>query len=500
MRIIAFKQYSQKRDILQATCLNLFASLSTNTFFNTKMNKLRFVLPTVTFLLWATACKPREENVSPDATATNPDWTAESHGNDVAPDYAIVFPQEAVNALEITIRKTQWDSIKTDMKAKFGNDFGAGGGGGMGGGAGGVPSFGTGEPDYFAVTIKFSEKIWTNVGFRLKGNSSLNSIWRSGIYKLPFRLNMDEFEDQFSAIKNQRFYGFQELSMSPGYGDNSLMREKLAADIFREAGVPAAQTAFYKVYVDFGEGKKYCGIYTMVEVIDDTMVKDQFADDPEAKGNIYKPESNLQAFSQTVFEKKNNKTEADYNDVQAFISALNATNRTSNASIWRANMEKTFNVDHYLKYLAVNNTIVNWDVYGAMAHNYYLYNSPTRKLIWIPWDHNESMKTSGRNAVSLTMTEVAKTWPLLRYVADDAVYYAKYKQYVAEFSNNVFKAAKMGTLFEKYHTLIAPFVNGIEIEQKPYSNLTSTAAFTNELATLKTHVSTRSQAVTTFLK
>ncbi len=497
---------------MQATRFNLFASIPANTLFNTNMKKLLFVWPTVIFLLWVVACKPKEEEVIP-STATNPDWTAETHGNEVSPNYAVVFPQEAVNSLEITIRKTQWDSIRTDMKAKYGNDFGSGGTGGTGGmggigggpggggnGGGGAVSFGTDEPAYFAVTMKFNEKTWTNVGFRLKGNSSLSSIWRSGVYKLPFRLNMDEFEDQFPAIKNQRFYGFQELSMSPGYGDNSLIREKVAADIFREAGVPAAKTAFYKVYIDFGEGKKYCGIYTIVEVIDDTMVKNQFTDDPEAKGNIYKPESTFQSFTQSQFEKKNNKTEADYSDVQAFITALNATNRTTDASIWRANLEKTFNVDHYLKYLAVNNTIVNWDAYGAMAHNHYLYNSPTKKLVWIPWDHNESMKTSGRNAVSLAMTEVARSWPLLRYVADDAVYYAKYKQYVADFTSNVFTVTKMVALFDKYHNLITPYVNGSEVEQKPYSNLTSTAAFTTELNTLKTHVSTRNQAVATFLK
>ncbi|MES2340275.1 MAG: CotH kinase family protein, partial [Pseudomonadota bacterium] len=45
--------------------------------------------------------------------------------------------------------------------------------------------------------------------------------------------------------------------------------------ILRMAGVPAAQTAFYRVFIDFGAGLKYCGVYTMVEVIDDTMVKDQ---------------------------------------------------------------------------------------------------------------------------------------------------------------------------------------------------------------------------------
>lgn len=241
----------------------------------------------------------------------------------------------------------------------------------------------------------------------------------------------------------------------------------------------------------------------MVEIIDDTMVKDQFG---EKKGNIYKPESTFQSFVQSQFEKKNNETAADYSDVQAFVTALNSTDRTTNAAQWRANLEKTFNVDNYLKYLAINNTIVNWDAYGAMAHNYYLYNSPTNKLTWIPWDHNMSMTSSAtgggmsRSAVSLAMTEVGTGWPLIRNVAADPVYYAKYKQYVRSFADNVFTTAKMNELFEKYTTLITPYVTGTEKEVAPYTNLTSTAAFTSSLAELKQHVITRNQAVNTFLK
>jgi hypothetical protein len=71
--------------------------------------------------------------------------------------------------------------------------------------------------------------------------------------------------------------------MSSGFSDNSLIHEKLASGIFRMAGVPAARTAFYRVYIDFGQGLKYCGLYTMVEVIDDTMIEDQFG---AATGNI----------------------------------------------------------------------------------------------------------------------------------------------------------------------------------------------------------------------
>lgn len=468
------------------------------------MNQTRLLAFT---LLWiGISCQPKIVDPATVAVTANPDWTEASHSKEGLPDYTVVFPQDKVNTLEITMTAAEWQSIMTDMTAKFGGSFGAGGttpGGGGVPGAGGAGNFGTAEPNYIALPVTFNGKAWRKVGFRLKGNSSLSSAWRGGTYKLPFRLNFDKFEDAFPEIKNQRFYGFKELSMSPGFGDASLIREKVAADIFRQAGVPAAQTAFYKVYINFGAGRKYCGVYTMVEIVDDTMVENQFADN---KGNIYKPESSFLTFNQTQFEKKNNETEADYSDVQAFIKALNSSDRTTNRALWRTNLEKTFNIDHYLKFLAVNNTIVNWDTYGAMAHNYYFYTAPDKRIMWIPWDHNEALKntagagTSIAKAVSLPMTEVTATWPLLKYVAEDPVYMAKYKQSVKTFAETVFTTTAMTALVERNQALIAPFVTGAETEQKPYSYLASPAEFTNALTTLKAHIAARTQAAADFVK
>lgn len=435
------------------------------------------------------ACTKNADTVSP--TNSNPDWTTESHSNDADPNYTMVFPQDKVNSLEISMTKETWQEIRTDMISVKGGDFGAGGT--QVGGPGGVNS--TTEPKYVSVSLKFNGKTWQNVGFRLKGNSSLSSIWRGGIYKLPFRMQFDEFEDKYPEIKDQRLYGFKEVSMSPAFKDNSLIREKVASDIFRMAGIPSAQTAFYKVYINFGDGLKYCGVYTMIEAVEDTMLKSQF---DEKKGNLYKPESTFQAFSQIQFEKKTNEDAADWSDVQAMITLLNSTTRTSNPTLWRENLEKTFNVDHFVKWLAVNTTLVSWDTYGAMAHNHYLYNHSTKKLMWIPWDNNEALTSSAR--VQLSLAGVANNWPLINYIANDPVYYAKYKAYVKDFNDNVFTTTKTNEIFDKATALITPYVNGNEKEEKPYSNLTNTASFTAALPILKQHVISRNQAVTTFLK
>ncbi len=476
------------------------------------------------------------------------------------PNYKAVFPQNKVNLLEISMTKSQWDSIRLDMKEKFNNDFGKGGGfpgmGRMPNGANGMPpngmppngmppmpppnfadggrdaapmmNFGKGEPNFVSVAVKFKGKDYPKVGFRLKGNSSLIQTWRKGVYKLPFRLDFNEFEKD---TKKQKLYGFEKLSFSPAMSDKSLIREKVTADILREAGIPAAQTAFYRVYIDFGEGKKYCGVYTMVEVIDDTMVKTQFG---ETSGNIYKPESNFTKFKKEQFEKKNNKKQADWSDIEAFVKILNDSSRIKQPNEWRINLEKTFNIDHFIKWLAVNNTIVNWDTYGALAHNFYLYNSPTQKLTWIPWDHDLSLGAKmemmgpmggmGKNppegfkmpegfkppmgggmppfgkGIELSLKGVNKSWILIKTVADDEVYFAKYKQFVKDFAENIFTPAKMNMIFDKNRQLIKPFVMGKETETTPYSNLKNSDEFINEFTVLKQHVVLRNEAVNTFLK
>lgn len=474
----------------------------------------------------------------PDSGSTTPDWTDKSHGDETAPDYEQVLPQEKVNTIEIRMTASDWQAIKTDMQSKFGSDFGAGGsqtpGGeipfdttGMGprpdidttngnfpgnGNNGGNLNFGTDDPNYIAVSMTYGGKQWYKVGFRLKGNSSLSNAWRSGNYKLPFRLDFDEFEDQYPEIKNQRFFGFNELSFSPGYNDKSLIREKVASDIFRTAGIASAKTAFYKVYIDLGDGLKYFGVYTAVEVIDDTMVKDQFG---EGSGNIYKPESTFKSFTQSEFEKKNNKTQNDYSDVQSTIATLNSNERTSNPAAWRANLEKTFNADYFVKWLAVNTAMVNWDTYGRMAHNHYLYNLTGKGLTWIPWDNNEAMSSRGtggngtnpdgnaggfNQGLSLSLSEVNSSWPLIRYLIDDTAYLQRYKAYLRAFNDEVFTYSSMSALFDRYSNLISPHVIGpVAVEQTNYSHTTA-SAFKQDLTNLKEHVTKRNEAINTFLK
>lgn len=356
------------------------------------------------------------------------------------------------------------------------------------------------DPVYQTCTVNFDGKTWQHVGIRFKGNSSLVSTWSRGSYKLPFRLDFDRYEDDYPDIKNQRFYGFEKLTFSSGFSDNALIREKVVADIFRDAGIPSPRTAFYRVYIDHGEGPIYFGLYTMVEDPDGPMLDTQFNN---SGGNLYKPIGTTFAdFEQDAFVKKTNEDEADWSDVEAMYEALQA-DRTD-AAAWRSGLESVFDVDGFLQYLAINTVVTNWDTYGNMPHNYYLYfDSDKDVLRWIPWDNNMSMMTMpsmmGRSGLSLELSEIDDSWPLIRYLMDDPVYHKRYLFFVNETVTGVFDVERITPRFTSAYNLIAPYVIGPDGEKEEYTLLPSPADFEQSLQQLLNFVERRQTASMQFL-
>ncbi|MFY0674015.1 MAG: CotH kinase family protein [Bacteroidia bacterium] len=456
------------------------------------MKKIKILLFTLGALMSLTSCyKEVLEITEPDENdlegAGLADWTTETHSNDVAPDYDVVFPQDKVQRLDIVITAADW----ADMQSDLANVQSSGGGPG---------NFSDEKPSYFKCQVYHDNKQWYDVGIRYKGNSSLQTAYRTGNGKKPLRFQFDEFEDEIPEINNQRFYGFKELSMSSNYDDASLMREKTACQLFREFGVPAPHAAYYEVYIDNGNGSEYYGLYTMVEVVFNTMLEKSFGSE---SGNCYKPDGDGAAwatsgFSLADFEKKTNEDLSDWSDIQNAYDALHQANRTTNASAWRSNFDSLFDVDGYLKYLAANTTIQNWDTYGRMTHNYYLYHDPSDDLIkWIPWDNNEAFQNGKRGgALSYEFSEITDSqWPLIGYIMSDDTYRSKFDSYVQDFINNVFEPSKMESYYNSQLDLLSESASK---ERSGYTYINGN--FESSVNTLINHCTQRNTAAESYLK
>tara|TARA_R110001583_G_scaffold184266_2_gene343571 strand:+ start:4707 stop:6137 length:1431 start_codon:yes stop_codon:yes gene_type:complete len=420
------------------------------------------------------------------------DWTTETHSKDADPDFDEVFDDTAVKRFDFVISEDNWAAMLANMTSLYGT-FGRGGGG---------TNFSDEDPIFVPAEVYYNGKQWYKVGVRFKGNSSLSNTWGSGILKLAFKMDFDEYEDDYPQIKNQRFYGFKKFSLKNNYADKSMLREKVAADIFKNAGLAMSHTAFYTLYVDHGDGPQYFGLYTLVEEVDNTVIDTQFSSD---NGNLYKPEDYGASFvdgtfNEDGFEKKTNEDEADWTDIKDLFSALHASTRTTDPTAWRAGLDAVLDTDVFLHYLAVNTVIQNWDTYGRMAHNYYLYNSPdTNKLTWIPWDNNEALQTGNMGgSLPLNFSGLSSSsWPLIGYLYSDSVYKAKYDAYVQDVVDGAFNVNTMQTTYTTYAALIESYAT---TEVSGYTFLNSSSDFQTAVNTLKTHVSSRASAVSSYLK
>ena len=426
-----------------------------------------------------------------DADFEATDWTDETHSKNADPNFDEVFDDSAIKRFDFVITEERWQSMLEDMTDLYG-EFGSSSGGRL---------TDVDDPIFVPAEVFYNGKEWYRVGVRFKGNSSLQSSWQRGILKLSFKLDFDEFEDDYPQIKNQRFYGFKKFSLKNNYDDKSFIREKAAAKVFENAGIAVSHTAFYALYVDHGNGPEYFGLYTLVEEVDNTVIKTQFLYDD---GNLYKPEGRGASFvdgtfNEIDFEKKTNEDEEDWSDIIALFTALHNGSRTVDPAGWRADLDAIFNTDEFLKYLAVNTVIQNWDSYGRMTQNYYLYNDPDNlKLTWIPWDMNEALQEGKMGgALELSFSNIQTgSWPLIEYLYADDVYRAKYDAYVEDTMNDFFEENRMRAIYDAYFELIEPYATS---EIQGYTFLNYEGEFYQAMSELHQHLISRGVAAANYL-
>lgn len=227
---------------------------------------------------------------------------------------------------------------------------------------------------YLSAQFRFTnsqidETLPLSVGIRLRGNTSRSHPKKS-------------FKIKFKEFGGEKFYDLKKFNLKAENNDPAMVREMLSMRIFREFNVPAARTHHAEVYIN----DEYMGLYLNVEQIDDEFVQSRFDDDT---GNLYKCswgatlEDNGQIFDDGTYELESNKA---FNDRSVLAQFVNVLNNTAAAHL-ETELEAVFNVQSYLRYLAVEALTGHWDGYSYNQNNFYLYENPESGLVeFIPYD------------------------------------------------------------------------------------------------------------------
>ena len=206
--------------------------------------------------------------------------------------------------------------------------------------------------EYVMVDIIIDDVKVDSIGIKLKGSTSTYSPQK------PIEIDFNKF------VRGQNFQGLKKLNLRNNFKDPFLQKERLAYEIYRRAGLPSSRASFAEVYVD----DVFRGVYTITEMVDKTFLKHYFDNND---GSLYKGDFGLRGLSVELKEGSMSVFEQFKREVRP------------------GNLGDFVDLDLYLKQLAVDIIIGDWDSYAYNRHNFFIYHDPDKNLFqFINWDHN----------------------------------------------------------------------------------------------------------------
>lgn len=223
----------------------------------------------------------------------------------------------------------------------------------------------------------------------------------SSIVELRFRgdstryLPKKSFNIRFQEEQDFLF-GSDRMNLNASYTDPSLMREKLAMDMFHELGLPAPRTAYFDLYIN----DVYEGLYLHVERIDEnllgnlrvnkkgTLVRDRFT------RNLTKEEiDRASVFGYDIANVKNQmlllEENFDYRGKPNWDSLIDLAEwvyDTPEGDEFYKGLQEYFHLDSFVDWVAVHLLVGDID---SFADDYWLYKDhedANSKWMMIAWD------------------------------------------------------------------------------------------------------------------
>lgn len=211
----------------------------------------------------------------------------------------------------------------------------------------------------------------------------------AGIRKKGFLGSLDE-ERPALRIEADHFVSgarfgddLEHVTLNNGRQDPSRLRQCLAYETFRAAGIAAPRCSFAHVTVNGRD----LGLYVNVEPVKKRFLRAAFGEDapaadrPEGLGQLW--EGTLSDFRDGwlgTFEEKLDEPPAAKAPLQAVIEALAA----SDEALLDA-LDQVIDLDRFITFWATEVLVAHWDGYAGNTNNFFVYHAADGRLAFIPW-------------------------------------------------------------------------------------------------------------------
>lgn len=336
-----------------------------------------------------------------------------------------------------------------------------------------------------------------NVGIRPKGNSSLSQVTALKSERYSLRLQFDEY------VTDQTCFGLDSFVLNNMITDNSYMKEYLSYDLMKDIGIQTPYFGYATIKVNSVNSGLYLAVETygksyetringntsgkMYNVKSMDMAKNDKNQNPEApqvppqENNDQKKRNQPPDGNSPMMQRETKGGDLKYTDddissySNIFDNVVGKATSSDFKKIIKAlknlsegnNLEKYFDIDSTLKYLAAHTVVVNLDSYSSsMAQNYYLYEYKS-KITVLPWDYNMAwggfQSKDSSSVVNFPIdTPVSgiemSDRPLINQLLSNPDYLEKYHEYLAKILDSYFDNGKLEAKIDELNNRISKLV------------------------------------------
>ncbi len=322
------------------------------------------------------------------------------------------------------------------------------------------------DEKYRQADFWFDGELVSDVAIRAKGSSSLTYVIDDESGRISLKVDFNLLHDMLY------FRGLKKLNYNNNYRDPTMMRERLAYELFAQMGVPAPRAT----HVDLWVNDNHMGLYTQVEQVDETFLRANFEN---GGGDLYKPglsSASLDWSGRQLdrIEGMQPETNQRLTDHSALLRLLDVLNNEPEETFSVA-IEEVLDVDEVLRFLAVESMLVCLDSYLGRSLNYYLYEEEGRFVI-IPWDLNESFGTykcglEKQDIINFCIDEPTcgpmAERPLIDRLLSHEPYLQIYHGYLQELLDGPFAVDNMEARIDELAEMIRPYVETDEMKFHP---------------------------------
>lgn len=281
-----------------------------------------------------------------------------------------------------------------------------------------------------------NEKIFTTTEF----NISLRGDKSRGTPKGSYLINFEK--------ANERFLELNRLHFVAMFNDLSQMREALSQLLFSFLDVPAPRNSYLRFCLD----DVYRGLYLNVEEIDQkfsaevlgksrisSIYEGRDGEEPDSGQLLPRvgSKSSADKFDGKGYKKIADSVAANFQDFELLVERIDANIKSAENQPQTETLSEIFDINSFIRWMAVNQLIGGWDNYYYNAKNYFLVNSGTVEKPFFHWVTLDLDNTFG---VSFTQHDWTQTnifeWesvrggthrlPLIRLVLNQPEWRKKY--------------------------------------------------------------------------